>query len=54
MRSAEADSLTPMTIIRNNNCINNRKNHKYDCNSRNYDDERRKYDKIYRTKNNNP
>ena len=51
MRSAEADSLTPMTIIINNNCI---KNHKYDYNSRNYDNVRRKYDKSYRTMNNNP
>ena len=50
MRSAEADSLTPMTIIIND-CI---KNHKYDYNSRNYDNVRRKYDKSYRTMNNNP
>ncbi len=50
MRSAEADSLTPMTIIINN-CI---KKHKYDYNSRNYDNVRRKYDKSYRTMNNNP
>jgi len=40
MRSAEADSLTPMTIIINNNCINDQKTHKYDYNSRNYDNER--------------
>ena len=50
MRSAKADSLTPMTIIINNCIIN----HKYDYNSRNYGNVRHKYDKSYHTMNNNP